>query len=190
MENFRKIQDVCESDSGRKNLKRKIEGKTDMFRFLKTGKELLIYPTSLTMDDLVLEYYESVKMIQKLQSMDDAEKSVKNTAMIIRKDIKMMTYKMEWPPKADDLKVENFTLPTHLDSFLTNLLSTNTDVITDRVARLKLSFGQDLTYAGNIKNFMFSCRSLSFLATSCTVIYHFSFTVSFAMLTLVSVGFS
>ena len=60
----------------------------------------------------------------------------------------MAEYKMEWPPKADDLNVENFTLPTHLDSFLTNLLSPNTDVITDRVARLKLSFGQDLTYAG------------------------------------------
>ena len=119
-----------------------------MFRFVKTGKELLIYPTSLTMDNLVLEYYESVKMIKKLQAMRETEKAVRNTATIIRKDIKAMEYKIEWPPKADDLNVENFTLPTHLDSFLTNLLSPNTDVITDRVACLKLSFGQDLSYAG------------------------------------------
>ena len=82
VEEFRKIQDVYESDAGRKNLKRKIEGKTDMFRFVKTGKELLIYPTSLTMDNLVLEYYESVKMIKKLQAMGETEKAVRNTATI------------------------------------------------------------------------------------------------------------
>ena len=54
---------------------------------------------------------------------------------------------MQWSPRADDLKVERFAIPTHLDYFLINLLSSN-QVITNRIARLKLSSSEDLIYVG------------------------------------------
>ena len=118
-----------------------------MFRFLKVGKELRIYPSSLKIDDLILDYHETIQKINKLQNLVDVEKSIKHTALIFRKEIADISYKMQWPPRADDLKVERFTIPTHLDYFLTNLLSSN-EVITDRIACLKLSFSQDLICAG------------------------------------------
>ena len=118
-----------------------------MFRFLKIGKELLIYRSSLKIDDLRLDYHETIQKINKLQNLVDVEKSIKHTALFFRKEIADISYKMQWPPRVDDLKVERFTIPTHLDYFLTNLLSSN-EVITDRIACLKLSFSQDLIYAG------------------------------------------
>ena len=75
------------------------------------------------------------------------EKSIKNNASFLRKEIVDISCKMQWLPRADDLEDERFTGPKHLDYFLTNLLPSN-EVITDRVARLKLSFSQDLIYEG------------------------------------------
>ena len=51
VEEFKNIQSLCKSNSQNKNLKRKTESQTDMFQFLKVGKELLIYPSSLKIDD-------------------------------------------------------------------------------------------------------------------------------------------
>lgn len=174
VEVFKNIQSKCENDSERKNLKRKVEKKTDMFRFLNVGKELLIYPTSLKVDDLVVPYYETKKTVEKLQKLVDVEKSIKNTALFLRKEITDTSYEMQWPPRADDLKFERFIIPTHLDSFLTVLLSSN-EVITDRVARLKLSFSQDLIYAvhnGKLltpKSILFPCH-IKELTNNCELI--------------------
>ena len=66
-----------------------------------------------------------------------------------------MDYSMPWPPSPDDLNVFNFQLPTYLDSFLSILLSGNINMQSERVNRLKLSFAQDVIYAGIKKSVYF-----------------------------------
>ena len=81
--------------------------------------------------------------------MDSKEKTVLRSANIIREEIKSLDYKMPWPPGPDDLKMSNFDNPPHLDCFLSMLLAVNVNApLSNRITRLKSSFGQDLTYAG------------------------------------------
>ena len=42
------------SASGEKNLKRNIESKTKDFKLINHGKEILVYPVSLKVEDLVI----------------------------------------------------------------------------------------------------------------------------------------
>ena len=44
---FKRLQALISTTSEKKNLRRTIENKTDCYKFLNIGKELLIYPTSL-----------------------------------------------------------------------------------------------------------------------------------------------
>ena len=58
---------------------------------------------------------------------------------------------MPWPPSPEDFEVSNFKNSTYLDTFSEGLLTSEQGQMSNRVSRLKLSFGQDLTYAGIIK---------------------------------------
>ena len=144
---FKRLQALT-TISGKKNLRRTIENNTDCYKFVNIEKELLIYPTSLEIDDIVTKYYQTFLQLQNLQNMELKEKVVSESARIIREEIKNVTYRMPWPPTSKDLEVSNFTNSTYLDSFLVCLLGSEEGKVSDRVTRLKSSFGQDLTYAG------------------------------------------
>ena len=145
---FTKFKSMIHAPSGKKNLRRKIEQSTNDFHFVNVGKELLIYPNSLKMDNLVCVYYDTLKKVKQLEKMDINEKMVVKTARVIKDEIRAIDYRMPWPPKPPDLNVLNFVNPQHLDLFLSTLLLSDSNKMTDRISRLKLSFGQDLTYAG------------------------------------------
>ena len=135
--------------SGKKNLKRNIETKTKDFKFINHGKEILVYPVSLKVEDLVILFHEARTHLTKFENMDSKEKTVLRSENIIREEIKGLDYKMPWPPGPDNLKMSNFNNPPHLDSFLSMLLAGNVNTpLSNRVTCLKSSFGQDLTYAG------------------------------------------
>ena len=91
------------------------------------------------------KYYQTFLQLQNLQNMELKEKVVSESARIIREEIKSVTYRMPWPPTPKDLEVSNFTNPAYLDSFLVRLLGSEEGKVSDRVSRLKSSFGQDLT---------------------------------------------
>ena len=55
---------------------------------------------------------------------------------------------MQWSPKTEDVRVTHFKTPTLLNLFLTGGLASNAESVTDHITRLKLSFSQDLAYAG------------------------------------------
>ena len=145
---FQRLQALMPATSQKKNLRRTIENKTNCYKFINIGKELLIYPTSLEIDDIVTKYYHTFLQLQNLQNMELKEKLVSESARIIREEIKNVSYKMPWPPTPKDLEVSNFTNSTYLDSFLEGLLTSEEGQVSNRVSRLKSSFGQDLTYAG------------------------------------------
>ena len=54
--NLKHFKDLVETTSAKKNLKRTVETKTNKFKFARGGKELLIYPSSLSINDLVISY--------------------------------------------------------------------------------------------------------------------------------------
>ena len=76
--------------------------------------------------------------------MDTKEKTANDNARVLRQEIIDIKLNMQWPTKTDVLKVTNFKIPKLLDSFLTGVLASNPGANTDRIARLKLSFNQDL----------------------------------------------
>lgn len=146
---FKKLQSMVSSVDDKKNLKRKIESKTNEFNFIHYGKGFLIYPNSLKMEDLVIATQEAQLKLQKYENMDTDQKVVLRCANIIREEIKNIKYKMPWPPGPKDLDMSNFVNSQYLDLFLETLLgSGDNSPLTDRVVRLKSSFGQDLSYAG------------------------------------------
>ena len=105
------------------------------------------------MDDIVKTYYQTSLKLEKLQNGESKEKVVPESARIMRGEIKNVSYRISWPPTSNDLDVNNFVNSTYLDMFLVNLLSSDDDRLSERVSRLKSSFGQDITYAGNcLKN--------------------------------------
>ena len=154
---FKRFQELVATPSEKKNLRRTIENRTDCYKFVKIEKEFLIYPTSLEMDDIVKTYYQTSLQLEKLQKMESKEKVVSESARIIREEIKNVSYRMSWPPTSKDLDVNSFVNSTYLDMFLVNLFSSDDDRLSERVSRLKSSFGQDMTYAGNcLKNKLYS----------------------------------
>ena len=70
--------------------------------------------------------------------MELKEKVLSESAGIIRKEIKSVTYRMSWPPTPKDLEVSNFINLTYLGSFLVRLLGWEEGQVLDRVSRLKL----------------------------------------------------
>lgn len=145
---FKRLQALISTTLGKKNLRRTIEEKTDCYKFVNIGQELLIYLTSLEINDIVTKYYQTFLQLQNLQNMELKEKVVSESARIIREERKSVSYRMPWPPTAKDLEVSKFTNSTYLDSFLVCLLGSEESKVSDHVSRLKLSFGQYLTYAG------------------------------------------
>ena len=91
---FRKLQNMVTTESGKKNLKRNIEAKTKAFKFINYGKEILVYPVSMKVDDLVIMFHEARTYLTTFENMDSKEKTVLRSANIIREEIKSLDYKM------------------------------------------------------------------------------------------------
>ena len=55
---------------------------------------MLIYPTSLEIDNAMTKYYRTFLQLQNLQNMELKEKLVSESARIILEEIKSVTYRM------------------------------------------------------------------------------------------------
>ena len=79
---FRKLQNMVTTASGKKNLKRNIETKTKDFKFINHGKEILVYPVSLKVEDLVILFHEARTHLTKFEKMDSKEKTVQMQILV------------------------------------------------------------------------------------------------------------
>lgn len=104
------VQSMVETTSAKKNLKRTTEAKTNKFNFVREGKILLIYPSSLSVEHLVIYYRKSLKKIKKLEVMVAKEKIVSDSGRVFKQEIIEIKFSMQWLPKADDWKVTNFKI--------------------------------------------------------------------------------
>ena len=142
------LQDMLTTESGKKNLKRNIQSKTNDFNFVKYENSFLVYPNTLKLEQIVVKLYDTNKKIDRIEQISK-QKKVKQSANIIREEIKKITYNMSWPSSPDELDMEHFENPPQLDLFLKTLFRVkDTADVTNRVSRLTSSFGQDITYAG------------------------------------------
>ena len=105
------------------------------------------------MNDIVNACCQTSLQLEKLQKTESKEKVVSESTRIIREEVKNVLYRMSWPLTSKNLDVNSFLNSTYLDMFLVSLLSSDDVKLSERISRLKSSFGQDMTHAGNcLKN--------------------------------------
>ena len=146
---------VTVPESHYKNLIRKISATFKNLTFLHyQHNKVLVYPSSLKMEDIVIQNYDMNSELQSMQcSVSENEKNVIKVAKLLHGEIKNQPPQMSWPPQDSELdpaKTELF-IPPLLRTFLTVLISgqrvDSDSSRTERTLRLRNSFGQDLVYA-------------------------------------------
>ncbi|XP_033475188.1 uncharacterized protein LOC117252428 [Epinephelus lanceolatus] len=128
-------------------LRRKVEAEFgESLHIIANGpKNLLVYPNSLTMDELVKVCQELKDELKVSKSSSD----ISEVALKIRHDIRNQVSPQVWPPHVSDLEKMNCA-PASLVVFLQTLLAGTSRVgnsPSKRVQRLTASFSQDLVYA-------------------------------------------
>ena len=83
---FQRLQALIPTTSRKKDLIRTVENKNDFYKFINTGKELLIYPTSLEIDEIVIKSYHTFLLLQNLQNMELKKKVISESARITREE--------------------------------------------------------------------------------------------------------
>jgi len=155
---FKIIQNLVKD---KKNLKRKICNKFELFKFISLKKKTLIYPDTISKNELVLEYFHLKLELEEALELKKEEKMIIQSAKLLRREIKDMKFCVSWPPTAEELDVEKFSLTPFVNHFFDHLLSDNPfNGLSVKNSRLKLSFAQDIIYAGIVNNVI---RKLNFL---------------------------
>ena len=149
-------QNINLTEATKKNLLRKILSQFDNLKSLTYNpNKVLIFPTTLQVEDLVVSNCEMHQELTSLKSLsaNEIETDVIKAARLLNKEIKNCPSQMSWPPKPEELHPSKTQLyiPPLLDTFCTVLLSgkcpQNDCSKTERVLRLKNSFSQDMVFA-------------------------------------------
>ena len=78
---------------------------------------MLMYPNSLAINKVVLDFFELKTELESLKgSKDDNEKNVRKTALLIKNEIKDLEPQLPWLPKEDNLK------PSRANDYISYLL--------------------------------------------------------------------
>lgn len=106
--------------------------------------KLLVYPSSLSMPELVTAYQKLQTKVQNMES-EMSDDIIAKAALQIRDDVKKQDFKQTWPPQMS----EDMPIPTSVTRFLYTLLTGTTDLSSpsDRIQRLCTSFSHDFVYA-------------------------------------------
>lgn len=129
--------------------------------------------------------------MKQIKSSNNTDKNLILSAKILRDEISNMRDELPQPPQPDDLNAEDYKLPSKLNILLESLLNGKyTSKESPRVARLKLSFGQDLVYAvscGKIKTpksilYPYTIKSLTNNTELITLTNRFGHGVSYSIL--------
>uniref|UniRef100_UPI00358E7DDF uncharacterized protein n=1 Tax=Myxine glutinosa TaxID=7769 RepID=UPI00358E7DDF len=131
--------------STKKHVRRKLESELEgSLHFVSNEKgRVLLYPDSLSMDDLVKEAHnmkQDLREAQSIKSMDVLTKA----AIQLRNQIKKQDVQQSWPPDT-----QKSVIPEAVTKFLYTLLTGDTECAnpSERVQRLAASFGSDLVFA-------------------------------------------
>ena len=136
------------TEATKKNLKRKILSTIQRINLysLPNGR-LIMYPSSLTFEMLIKEIISMKEEIKVLKGVSLQEKTVINSALLLRSEIKEMKGTISWPPAESDLTISKVTVGKFLMSFLKTLLSGKVAANLSQNIQCRLySYAQDLIY--------------------------------------------
>ena len=133
------------NDSTKKNLRRTLNTEfKETLKFLNNvNGRVLVYPSSLDIDETVLKY-NSARQELRAAEKQTYDSIITKSALMLRKAITSRDISDDWAP---DTTTSN--IPEPLAKFYQVLLigDPNCDTQTERVSRLSNSFAQDLVYA-------------------------------------------
>ena len=159
---FRSIRKVMSDKAGSlhievppstyKNLIRKVstDFKGQLNFIQQSANNTLVYPCTLTIEDLVIDNYKLKSEQESMKEfVDDEEKVTIKVAKTLNKLVNDHPPLMSWPPKESDIlpnKVSQYILKL-LDVFCNTLLSSQSSASENsRIMRLKNSIAQDIVY--------------------------------------------
>ena len=133
------------NDSTKKNLRRTLNTEfKETLKFLNNvNGRVLVYPSSLDIDETVLKY-NSVRQELRVAENQTYYSIITKSALMLRKAITTRGISDDWPP---DTTTSNIPEPLAKVYQVRLTGDPNCDAQTERVSRLSNSFAQDLVYA-------------------------------------------
>lgn len=111
------------------------------------SNRVLVYPDSLTREELVLSNYKLQKEVNILKAAHSNITSAKEVAYEIRQSVKNHCNNQDWPPDPSKLDKEHIDTPLLDNTFLQHLLMGDDSALTERMMWLRNSIVQDLEFA-------------------------------------------
>lgn len=111
------------------------------------SNKVIVYPDSLTRDQLVLSNHRLQKEVNVVSaSRSHNGESLKYVASQIRQSVKQHCANQEWPPDPSNISQENSDTPTLITTFLQYVRGSDDQELGERMAWLSSSVGQDLMF--------------------------------------------
>lgn len=111
------------------------------------SNKVIVYPDSITRDQLVLSNHRLQKEVNALRSSrSDPAESVKVVASQIRQSVKQHCANQEWPPDPSNISQENNDDPALIKTFLKYVLGGDDQELSERMSWLSSSVCQDLMF--------------------------------------------
>ena len=133
--------------SSKKHLRRKLESEfgASLHFFSDGNGRLVVYPDSLSRNELARQAYQLKKELQNTKAATSVDATVK-AAMQLRYDIEKIDVIQSWPPNPQQ---DKDIIPESVTQFLYTLLTGESDCgnHSERIQRLATSFGSDLVFA-------------------------------------------
>ena len=91
------------------------------------------YQRTINQDDILFPKRLTVEVkLKEYEKISNVEKEIMTSATKIRGELKNSSYKINWPPKSQDLDVQSFPEFPLLQRFLVRLISDEVNPKTDR----------------------------------------------------------
>ena len=130
-----------------KNLKRSIKRNISKVQLSTINQDDILFPKRLTVGEILKYYLQATQKLKEYEKISNVEKEIMTSATKIRGELKNSSYKINWPPKSQDLDVQSFPEFPLLQRFLVRLISDEVNPKIDCVKRLSISIAQDLFFA-------------------------------------------
>ena len=111
------------------------------------SNRVLVYPDSLTREELVLSNYKLQKEVNVFKAAHSNITSAKEEAYQIRQSVKNHCNNHDWPPDPSKFDKEHIDTPLLVNTFLQHLLMGDDSALAERMMWLRNSIAQDLEFA-------------------------------------------
>ena len=137
-------EEGVETKNATKNLRRRIERNCSDVQFLISYNEEVIYPNTITMEEILSLFFKKEK---KMEQLKNVEENIYSLAVAIPKELEECTYNTSWPHSCDELDMDCFPVSPSLWKFFSLVICNGAVPNKDKTERMISSLSQDLFYA-------------------------------------------